>query len=220
MDRLLDYFTKEPLLAADCADDPRRPAARFASASRGLVIAPNEAIRLRTRAPCLDLRSANQFRTSTSTGAKNLPGDQIAADPGAREAGRQDRRSLLRGRCDHRGRAARSRRRARRTFSLRGGLADGRRRTLPIVRVEGAAGGHRLTTGNFAASLAGEGALERRGSFTERSVEDEPGLREQLLARSGQRTLPQVCRRAYIGGARKLRCASTSGEPGTTTQKE
>ena len=45
--------------------------------------------------------------------------------------------------------------------------------------------------------------LERRGiPYTERSVEDEPGLREQLLARSGRRTLPQVfVGERYIGGA-------------------
>ncbi|HEY7740812.1 MAG TPA: glutaredoxin [Steroidobacteraceae bacterium] len=39
--------------------------------------------------------------------------------------------------------------------------------------------------------------LARRGiAFTEVSVEDHPGLREELLAKSGRRTLPQV----YVGG--------------------
>jgi glutaredoxin 3 len=56
--------------------------------------------------------------------------------------------------------------------------------------------------------------LERRGiSYIERSVEDEPGLREQLLARSGRRTLPQVYfGERYIGGADELAALDRSGE--------
>ena len=56
--------------------------------------------------------------------------------------------------------------------------------------------------------------LERRGIlYTERSVEDEPGLREWLLARSGRRTLPQVfVGERYIGGAEELRALDASGE--------
>jgi glutaredoxin 3 len=45
------------------------------------------------------------------------------------------------------------------------------------------------------------------------SVEDEPGLREKLLARSGRRTLPQVyVGERYIGGAEELRALDASGE--------
>jgi glutaredoxin 3 len=56
--------------------------------------------------------------------------------------------------------------------------------------------------------------LERRGiPYTELSVEDEPGLREQLMARSGRRTLPQVfVGERYIGGAEELRALDVSGE--------
>lgn len=56
--------------------------------------------------------------------------------------------------------------------------------------------------------------LERRGiPYRERSVEDEPGLREQLLARSGRRTLPQVfVGERYIGGADEIRVLDASGE--------
>ena len=55
--------------------------------------------------------------------------------------------------------------------------------------------------------------LERRGiPYTERSVEDEPDLREKLLARSGRRTLPQVyVGERYIGGAEELRALDASG---------
>ena len=56
--------------------------------------------------------------------------------------------------------------------------------------------------------------LERRGiPYRERSVEDEPGLREELLARSGRRTLPQVfVGEQYIGGADEIRVLDASGE--------
>jgi glutaredoxin 3 len=56
--------------------------------------------------------------------------------------------------------------------------------------------------------------LERRRiPYTELSVEDEPGLRERLLARSGRRTLPQVfVGERFIGGADELRALDTSGE--------
>jgi glutaredoxin 3 len=56
--------------------------------------------------------------------------------------------------------------------------------------------------------------LERRGiPYTERSVEDEPGLREKLMASSGRRTLPQVyVGERYIGGADELRALDASGE--------
>jgi glutaredoxin 3 len=56
--------------------------------------------------------------------------------------------------------------------------------------------------------------LERRRiPYTELSVEDKPGLRERLLARSGRRTLPQVfVGERFIGGADELRALDTSGE--------
>jgi glutaredoxin 3 len=64
--------------------------------------------------------------------------------------------------------------------------------------------------------------LERRGiPYTEVSVEDEPGLRERLLARSGRRTLPQVfVGERYIGGADELRALDASGELTTLIQTE
>ena len=64
--------------------------------------------------------------------------------------------------------------------------------------------------------------LERRGiPYTEVSVEDEPGLLEKLLARSGRRTLPQVfVGERYIGGADELRALDASGELNTLMQTE
>ena len=56
--------------------------------------------------------------------------------------------------------------------------------------------------------------LERNGiPYTEVSVEDHPDLREKLLARSGQRTLPQVyVGELYIGGAAELAALDRNGE--------
>jgi len=64
--------------------------------------------------------------------------------------------------------------------------------------------------------------LERRGiRYTEVSVEDHPGLREKLLARSGRRTLPQVyIGERYVGGADEIRALDASGELTTMVQKE
>jgi glutaredoxin 3 len=64
--------------------------------------------------------------------------------------------------------------------------------------------------------------LERRGiPHAEVNVEDEPGLREKLLARSGRRTLPQVfVGERFIGGADEIRALDASGELNQLMQKE
>jgi glutaredoxin 3 len=56
--------------------------------------------------------------------------------------------------------------------------------------------------------------LERHGiAYTEVSVEDQPGLREELLAKSGRRTLPQVyVGERYIGDADELTAMDQRGE--------
>jgi glutaredoxin 3 len=56
--------------------------------------------------------------------------------------------------------------------------------------------------------------LEQRGiPYTAVSVEDHPDLRQELLARSGRRTLPQVyVGDRYIGGAAELAALDRSGE--------
>jgi glutaredoxin 3 len=55
--------------------------------------------------------------------------------------------------------------------------------------------------------------LERRGiAFTEVSVEDHPGLRQELLAKSGRRTLPQVyVGDRFVGGADEIAALDLGG---------
>ena len=64
--------------------------------------------------------------------------------------------------------------------------------------------------------------LDRRGiRHAEVNVEDHPGLREELLAWSGRRTLPQVyVRGRYIGGADELTAMDQSGELSQLLQSE
>lgn len=72
-----------------------------------------------------------------------------------------------------------------------------------------------LYSGSFCGScIRAKTLLERRGiAYTEVSVEDHPGLREELLARSGRRTLPQVYVGEHcVGGADELRALDASGE--------
>ena len=56
--------------------------------------------------------------------------------------------------------------------------------------------------------------LQRRGiEYTEISVEDSPGLRDELVARSGRRSLPQVyLGERYLGDAEELAALDRSGE--------
>jgi len=88
MDRLLDYSINHPLLAGGLllmtfivVGYELRQRGSMSSA-----IGSGEAIRLvNSGAVLVDLRSANQFKDGHITGAKNVPGDQIAADPKALE---------------------------------------------------------------------------------------------------------------------------------------
>jgi glutaredoxin 3 len=56
--------------------------------------------------------------------------------------------------------------------------------------------------------------LQRRGiEYTEISVEDNPGLRDELAAKNGRRSLPQVyLGERYLGGAEELAALDRSGE--------
>lgn len=78
--------------------------------------------------------------------------------------------------------------------------------TAPVVTV--------YTTGFCGHCVRVLALLERRGiAFTEVSVEDRPGVREELMAKSGRRTLPQVyVGERYIGGADELAAMDRSGE--------
>ncbi len=139
MDRLLDYSINHPLLAGGLLvmivvvlayELRERGAAAFA-------VAPNEAIRLANAGAVLvDLRSPNQFKDGHIAGARNLPGDQIAADPKA-AAKLADKTVVLY--CDTGVTTAAAQRTltqagAKNVFSLRGGLAAWKQENLPVVK--------------------------------------------------------------------------------------
>jgi rhodanese-related sulfurtransferase len=139
MDRLLDYSINHPLLAgglvlmtlAVLGYEMRQ----FGAASS--AIAPSEAIRLmNSGATLIDLRSPNQFKDGHISGARNLPGDQVAADPKALEKLAAKAAILY---CDDgatTGAALRTLARAgvKNVLSLRGGLAAWKQENLPVVK--------------------------------------------------------------------------------------
>ncbi len=139
MDRLLDYFTNHPFLAGGflvmvvvvlAYEIRERGTAAFA-------VAPNEAIRLANAGAVLvDLRSTNQFKDGHIGGARNIPGDQIAADPKA-VAKLADKTVVLY--CDTGTTTAAAQRTlaqagVKNVFGLRGGLAAWKQENLPVVR--------------------------------------------------------------------------------------
>jgi rhodanese-related sulfurtransferase len=139
MDRLLDYFTNHPLLAGGLvlmaivvlSYEIRQ---RIATAA---AIAPNEAIRLmNSGAVLVDLRSANQFKDGHIAGAKNLPGDQIAADPMTLEKLATKKVVLYCGDGATTAAAQRTLARAgaKDVYSLRGGLTAWTQENLPVVK--------------------------------------------------------------------------------------
>ena len=139
MDRLLDYSINHPLLAGGLVLMALVVLA-FEMRQRGGLsgaIGPNEAVRLMNEGAVLvDLRSANQYKDGHITGAKNLPGDQVAADPKAVEK-LASRTVVLY--CDDGATTAAAQRTLERAgiknvFSLRGGLAAWKQENLPVAR--------------------------------------------------------------------------------------
>jgi rhodanese-related sulfurtransferase len=139
MDRLLDYSINHPLLAGGLAL-MTLVVLGFELRLRGAMthaIAPSEAIRLMNAGAVLvDLRAANQFKDGRITGAKNLPGDQIAADPKALDKLAAKTVVLY---CDDGATTAAAQRTlaragAKDVFSLRGGLAAWKQENLPVVK--------------------------------------------------------------------------------------
>ncbi len=139
MDRLLDYSINHPFLAGGLLlmtlvvlGYEIRQRGAMASA-----VAPNEAIRLmNSGAVLVDLRSANQFKDGHIAGARNLPGDQLTADPKAIEKFASRQVVLY---CDDgatTGAAQRTLARAgaKNVFSLRGGLSAWKQENLPVVK--------------------------------------------------------------------------------------
>ncbi len=139
MNRLLDYSINHPLLAGGLLlmafvvlgyEIRQRGAMAFA-------VAPSEAIRLmNSGAALVDLRPANQFKDGHIAGARNLPGDQIGADPKSLEKLAARTVVLY---CDDgatTGAAQRTLTRAgaRNVFSLRGGLSAWKQENLPVVK--------------------------------------------------------------------------------------
>ena len=139
MDRLLDYFINHPLLAGALVlmtflvlgYELRQRGAGSAT------VAPNEAIRMMNGGAVLvDLRSANQFKDGHIEGARNVPGDQLAADAKALE--RLAARTLVlycdNGATTNAALRTLARAGAKDVFSLRGGLAAWKQENLPVVK--------------------------------------------------------------------------------------
>lgn len=139
MDRLLDYFTNHPLLAG-AAVLMTLLVLGYELRQRGTggaTIAPHEAIRkMNGGAVLVDLRSANQFKDGHIEGARNLPGDQLAAD--ARALERLAGKSLVlycdNGATTQAALRTLARAGAKDIFSLRGGLAAWKQENLPVVK--------------------------------------------------------------------------------------
>ncbi len=105
--------------------------------SASAAIAPFEAIRLmNSGAVLVDLRSTNQFKDGHIEGARNLPGDQLAADP--KSLDRLSGKTVVLY-CDTGTTTAAAQRTLARAgmtkvFSLRGGLAAWKQENLPVVK--------------------------------------------------------------------------------------
>ena len=139
MDRLLDYSINHPLLAGGLVLMTLvvlvyEMRLRGATSS---AIGPNEAVRLMNEGAVLvDLRSTNQFKDGHITGAKNIPGDQVAADPKSVEKLTSKTVVLY---CDDGATTAAAQRTLaaagiKNVFSLRGGLAAWKQENLPVAK--------------------------------------------------------------------------------------
>lgn len=139
MDRLLDYFTNHPFLAGGLvlmtlvvvAYEMRR------LGQGSTAVAPNDAIRMMNEGAVLvDVRPVDQFKGGHISGARNVPGDQIA--DGAKALEKLGGKTLIMC-CDSGSAAAAAVRTLTRAglknvFSLRGGLAAWRQDNLPVVK--------------------------------------------------------------------------------------
>jgi rhodanese-related sulfurtransferase len=139
MDRLLEYVSNHPFLVgaaglmalAVLGYELRQRAHSAASVS------PGEVVRLmNSGAVLVDVRSANQFKDGHINGARNVPGDQIAAGAAALEKLKDKTLVMC---CDSgttSGAAARKlmQQGFNQVFNLRGGLAAWRQDNLPVVK--------------------------------------------------------------------------------------
>lgn len=139
MDRLIEYIGNHPLLAGAAglmavvvlAYELRQ------RANAAAAVSPGEAVRLMNEgALVLDIRSANQFKDGHISGARNVPGDQIAE--GAKALDKAKGKTLIT--CCESGitSAAAARKLTQLglgpVYNLRGGLAAWRQDNLPVVK--------------------------------------------------------------------------------------
>jgi rhodanese-related sulfurtransferase len=101
------------------------------------AVGPSEAVRLMNEGAVLvDLRSANLFKDGHITGARNIPGDQVGADPKIVE--KLASRSVVLY-CDDGATTAAAQRTLaaagiKNVVSLRGGLAAWKQENLPVAK--------------------------------------------------------------------------------------
>ncbi len=139
MDRLIEYIGNHPLLAGAAglmavvvlAYELRQ------RANAAAAVSPGEAVRLMNEgALVLDIRSANQFKDGHISGARNVPGDQIAE--GAKALEKAKGKTLITC-CDSGITSAAAARKLTQlglgpVYNLRGGLAAWRQDNLPVVK--------------------------------------------------------------------------------------
>jgi rhodanese-related sulfurtransferase len=139
MDRLLDYSINHPLLAGGLVLMALAVLA-YEMRLRGALssaVGPSEAVRLMNAGAVLvDLRSANHFKDGHITGARNIPGDQVGADPKIVE--KLASRSVVLY-CDDGATTAAAQRTLaaagiKNVVSLRGGLAAWKQENLPVAK--------------------------------------------------------------------------------------
>lgn len=139
MDRLLEYMSNHPVLAGAAVvlavvvlGYELRQRATAASA-----VSPSEAVRLMNDgAVMIDIRNANQFKDGHASGARNVPGDQIA--DGAPSLEKLKDKVLITC-CDSgvtSGAAARKLAQLgfKQVYNLRGGLGAWRQDNLPVSK--------------------------------------------------------------------------------------
>jgi len=140
MDRLLEYVGNHPFLV-DAAGVMALIVLGFEFRQRALSaasVSPTEAVRLMNSGALLvDVRSANQFKDGHVSGARNIPGDQIA--DGAAPLQKLGKDKVVITCCDSgitSGAAARKLAQLgfKQVYNLRGGLGAWRQDNLPTVK--------------------------------------------------------------------------------------
>jgi rhodanese-related sulfurtransferase len=139
MERLLEYFGNHSLLVAGAGlmglvviGYELRQRAQAAAA-----VSPGEAVRLMNEgALMVDVRSTNQFKDGHVSGARNLPGDQIADGAAPLDAIRNRAVIMC---CDSGTASAAAARKLKamgfeQVYNLRGGIGAWRQDNLPVVK--------------------------------------------------------------------------------------